>query len=89
MRTLGIPFIRSRGFDRWFDLVEGMIWAQSYIGLLLSAGMNLLEKEERVAWENELKAIDQILKVLPKTEHGEARKFADSLPVAPGHACHQ
>jgi hypothetical protein len=76
IRTLSIPFVRSRSFEKWFDVVEGLHWAHAFVQLLLSQGGTSLEESERATWKGELSALEKILKVLPATEHGEAGKFA-------------
>lgn len=82
-RTLAIPFVRSRNYQKWFDVVEGLHWATALVRLLLSHSGTSLDEDERAAWENVLKDVEQILRALPDTEHGEARKFAAAISPAP------
>ncbi|HJX53136.1 MAG TPA: VPA1262 family protein [Polyangia bacterium] len=82
-RTLAIPFVRSRSFQKWFDVVEGLHWVLAFVQLLLSQAGASFGEEERAAWETGLKVVEEILEGLPEIEHGEARKFAISILSSP------
>jgi hypothetical protein len=81
-RFLGVPFARSRSYERWADSLEGLAWLKALVLLVLAEDEDgTLPEAERAAWAAELVALDAAFITVPESRPDGAALFVRELSI--------